>query len=55
MALSIAIGKSGQLLHKLPPATVKSTISDVVMPEACSELDPVVTRILETMNKRTRK
>ena len=47
------IGKSGQLLHMLPPLTVKSIISDVVcLP---SRLCPVVTRILETTIQKEEK
>ena len=47
------IGKCGQLLHLLPPLTVKSTISDVVCNP--SEFPPVVTRILETVIQEEEK
>ena len=50
MAPNRSIGKSGQLLHMVPPLTVKSTISDAVC--GPSELTPVVTRILETVSQK---
>ena len=53
VAADTLIGKSGQLLHLLPPLTVKSSISDVVC--VPSEPNPVVTRILETVNQRERE
>ena len=53
VAPTTPIGKSGQLLHMLPPLTVKSTISDVVCRP--SELDPVVTRNLETVIQKEEK
>ena len=53
VAPSKLIGKSGQLLHMLPPLTVKSTISDVVC--IPSEFTPAVTRILETIIKKESK
>ena len=53
MAPIKSLGKSGQLLHMLPPLTVKSTISDAVF--GPSLLFPVVTRILETVSQKKAK
>ena len=52
VAPSTLIKKFGQLLHLLPPLTVKSSISDVV----CKPPEPIpaVTKILETVNQRER-
>ena len=53
VGLTTPIGKAGQLLHMLPPLTVKSTISDVSwLP---SKFDPVMTRILETVIQKVEK